>query len=101
MASESKGSAIALLKGRGVKLGAYAIKLREPAALQESTANSPETLNTCDPDPCCGKRIAQALNSGKLKNVDSWVCPQCGEVWEAEAIGPLRHWSPRPLMEWL
>ena len=100
MQAPSKGSAVGALKGRGVAIEPptqkpYTIKLREPAPV----AAGP--LDTYDPDPCCGKRIAKMLHDGKMCSADAWVCPECGEVWEAAAVGPLRHWSPKPMLEML
>ncbi len=96
MASASKGRFVTDNLRGGVKLGSkpYTIKLREPAPVAAG-------LDTYDPDPCCGKHLAKMLHDGKMGSADAWVCPACGEVWEAAMVGPVRHWSPKPLMEML
>jgi hypothetical protein len=93
MQAESKSKAIAALERshEGVRLSSsYAIKLREPAS-------SNEPLQTYEPDPCCGPRLAKALPT--LTEVNRWVCPKCGCEWWANVMDGVKHWLPREHFE--
>lgn len=51
------------------------------------------TLQTYEPDPCCGRALARALES--LAAAASWTCPRCGCEWKPTESGGVRHWIPQ------
>lgn len=57
------------------------------------------TLNTYEPDSCCGRAISKALRADMLNDTDRWKCPKCEMLWTPEMRGDLRHWMPRPYFE--
>lgn len=54
------------------------------------------TLDSFEPDTCCGSAISKAARSGVLGSVTSWECPKCGMEWQPAQVGSIRHWSPTP-----
>lgn len=71
----------------------------EPGAVKAA----PEilTLDTFEPDDCCGKHLAKALRDGKLKRQTMWECPTCGCDWFTEAVEGVRHWKPMTTIQLL
>lgn len=66
------------------------------------------TLNTYEPDSCCGRAISKALRADMLNDTDRWECPKCGMLWTPEMraatsgesdVTGVRHWMPRPYFE--
>lgn len=55
-----------------------------------------ETLNSHEPDSCCGRAISKALREEQLNKIEEWVCAKCGMKWTPEMHGTIRHWMPRP-----
>ncbi len=53
-------------------------------------------LDMADPDPCCGKALAKALQSGALADKPEWTHEKCGCRWKAEQMPPdgSRLWYP-------
>lgn len=58
----------------------------------------PISLNTHEPDACCGKHLSKALRSGLLDSLDTWMCPKCGMEWQPRMVETLRHWEPHPVI---
>jgi hypothetical protein len=60
-------------------------------------------VNTYEPDDCCAKALAKALETGQLDNVSEWTHAKCGMLWAAKMIETdgyyARHWTPRPIIE--
>ena len=61
-----------------------------------ATGDASSRLQTYDPDDCCP--IAKAIESGRLDDADSWICPKCGMEWRAETGQAIKHWSPHPVI---
>jgi len=59
----------------------------------------PGVIDTYDPDPCCGKRLSEALLSGRLDEAQSWQCPKCGTQWKPRRAAEVRVWEPVPDIE--
>lgn len=86
----SKGIAVAKL-GRGLLAGQHA---KAPDnALMPLRAQ----LDSYEPDECCAGRLNAALLAGLIG--DEWTCDRCGCVWQAQKMGPVRYWSPAPMIE--
>lgn len=98
MAAPSKGKFwIAHLKGlpdaaAGASSADTGQVPQQPAAAVPAQ-HSP-TLQTYEPDDCCGKPLSKALASGALNAAREWTCPKCGTKWVVCDRHPLRHWEP-------
>lgn len=90
MAAESKGSHLHQYfhaKGnaaRPMELNVYDAELR--------------ILETFDADPCCSRRLSQAIAGGFTREVETWTCTKCSTEWKARMVGPVKHWEPAPLI---
>ena len=52
-------------------------------------------LDMSEPDPCCGKALGKALQSGDLAKTDTWVHAKCGCFWKARQMSDgSRYWYP-------
>ena len=59
-----------------------------------------ESLDTHEPDECCGKHLDRTLRNGVLWDKlyrRSWTCPKCGMEWRITE-GAIRHWMPHPVV---
>ena len=109
----SKGIAVAEL-GRGLLAGQHAkapdnalMPLRaqldsyEPdeccAGRSSDSVSDSTQLDSYEPDECCAGRLNAALLAGLIG--DEWTCDRCGCVWQAQKMGPVRYWSPAPMIE--
>ncbi len=43
-------------------------------------------LDVIPEDPCCGKRLAKAINAGHKET--TWTCPKCGCEMRVKEIQP-------------
>ena len=58
------------------------------------TVGTSKTLNTFEPDDCCGNTLSTALLSGALDNTGEWTHKKCGQLWRAEMVDGVRWWKP-------
>lgn len=54
------------------------------------------TLNTFEPDDCCGPRLSKVSD---LNAINTWTCSKCGEEWRPDLIDGIRHWSAMPFSD--
>lgn len=87
MASPSKGAFI----HRYLRNQLVRVTLPAPTAAQELVS-----LQSHEPDACCGHGISRAMRSGTLDGASYWECPKCGVRWEPRMAGTVRHWEPKP-----
>ncbi len=45
---------------------------------------------------CCGKMLDCAISAGDVDDLDAWTCSDCGCIWIAKMVGPIKHWEPFP-----
>ncbi len=94
LTAPSKGAFVARHLGKGTPVHqSNAARSHELVKVTQQN-----TLNTFEPDECCTKRLRKVMLTGVLDIAESWTCPNCGETWKPEQVGPIRHWSPVPLI---
>ena len=81
-----------------VLAGGKASELR----LREPTTETPKVAvrtHSFEPDECCGRHIARAIQRGTIA-LDFWSCPACHCEWrpETSANGAVVHWRPYPAL---
>ena len=96
MASESKGGWLAQrFHGKEVTPKTQT-EPRRGGETSTIATTSAAPLTTHDEDACCGKYLDRALRAGQLQDAESWACPRCGETWQPETVGTVRHWRMKP-----